>query len=92
MLTNVMLYWLTGTGASSAQIYYESMHSGRWPTPSSVPTGVAAFAEDVSIRRFSELTNNIVHWADFDEGGHFAALEKPELLVADLRRFRSARR
>ncbi|HEY3545877.1 MAG TPA: epoxide hydrolase, partial [Propionicimonas sp.] len=44
MLTNVMLYWLTGTATSSAQIYYESMHSSRWPTPSTVPTGVAAFA------------------------------------------------
>jgi pimeloyl-ACP methyl ester carboxylesterase len=92
MLTNVMIYWLTRTGASSAQLYYESMHSGRWPTPSSVPTGVAAFAEDVSIRRFSEPGNNIVHWTDFNEGGHFAALEKPGLLVADLRRFCNALR
>ena len=92
MLTNVMLYWLTGTGASSAQLYYESMHSGRWPAPSAVPTGVAVFAEDVSIRRFAEASNNIVHWTDFDEGGHFAAMEKPGLLVGDLRRFRSALR
>ncbi|MGD0928372.1 MAG: epoxide hydrolase family protein [Streptosporangiaceae bacterium] len=92
MLTNVMLYWLTGTGASSAQLYYESMHSGRWPSPSPVPTGVAAFAEDVSIRRFAEASNNIVHWTDFDEGGHFAAMEKPGLLVADVRRFRNALR
>lgn len=92
MLTNVMLYWLTGTGASSAQLYYENMHTGRWPAPSSVPTGVAAFAEDVSIRQFSEPGNNIVHWTDFNEGGHFAAMEKPELLVADLRRFRNALR
>ena len=92
MLTNVMLYWLTATGASSAQLYYESMHSGRWPAPSAVPTGVAVFAEDVSIRRFAEASNNIVHWTDFDEGGHFAALEKPGLLVEDLRRFRNALR
>jgi pimeloyl-ACP methyl ester carboxylesterase len=92
MLTNVMLYWLTGTGASSAQLYYESMHSGRWPSPSPVPTGVAAFAEDVSIRRFAEASNNIVPWTDFDEGGHFAAMEKPGLLVADVRRFRNALR
>ena len=73
-------------------LYYESMHSGRSPAPSGVPTGVAVFAEDVSIRRFAEASNNIVHWTDFDEGGHFAAMEKPGLLVGDLRRFRSALR
>jgi pimeloyl-ACP methyl ester carboxylesterase len=87
MLTNVMLYWLTGTGASSSQVYYESMHSGRWPAPSTVPTGVAAFAEDVAIRRFAEPLNNVVHWSDFDAGGHFAAMERPDLLAADLRSF-----
>jgi pimeloyl-ACP methyl ester carboxylesterase len=87
MLTNVMLYWLTGTGASSAHLYYESAHSGRWPAPSGVPTGVAAFAEDVAIRRFAEPLNNIVHWSDFDEGGHFAAMERPGLLAGDLRSF-----
>ena len=63
-----------------------------WTHPSAVPTGVAVFAEDVSIRRFAEASNNIVHWTDFDEGGHFAAMEKPGLLVGDLRRFRSALR
>jgi pimeloyl-ACP methyl ester carboxylesterase len=87
MLTNVMLYWLTSTGASSSQVYYESMHSDRRPAPSTVPTGVAAFAEDVAIRRFAEQLNNVVHWSDFDEGGHFAAMERPDLLAADLRSF-----
>ncbi|NUT36884.1 MAG: epoxide hydrolase [Hamadaea sp.] len=87
MLTNVMLYWLTNTGSSSAQMYYESMHTGRWPTPSTVPTGVAVFAEDVSIRRYSEGVNKITHWSDFETGGHFAAMEVPELLVQDVRAF-----
>ncbi len=87
MLTNVMLYWLTGTGASSAHLYYESMHSGNWPTPTAVPTGVAVFAEDVAIRRFAEQGNNIVHWSEFDRGGHFAAMEAPDLLVGDVRAF-----
>jgi epoxide hydrolase len=87
MLTNVMLYWLTGTGASSAHLYYESAHSDRWPTPSGVPTGVAVFAEDVAIRRFAEPLNDIVHWSDFDQGGHFAAMERPDLLAGDLRAF-----
>ncbi len=87
LLTNVMLYWLTATGASSAHLYYESMHSGNWPTPSAVPTGVAVFAEDVSIRRYAEQSNNLVRWSEFDRGGHFAAMEVPGLLVDDMRAF-----
>ncbi|HET6658838.1 MAG TPA: epoxide hydrolase [Rubrobacter sp.] len=87
MLTNVMLYWLTVAGASSAQLYYESMHTSNWPTPSAVPTGVAVFAEDIPIRRFAEQANNIVHWSEFDRGGHFAAMEAPDLLVGDVREF-----
>ena len=87
MLTNVMIYWLTATGASSAHLYYESTHSGNWPTPSAVPTGVAVFAEDASIRRYAEATNNVVRWSEFDRGGHFAAMEAPDLLVGDMRAF-----
>ena len=60
MLTNVMLYWLTRTAGSAANIYYEDMHSGQWPEPSTVPTGVAVFAEDIAIRRYAEQGNNIV--------------------------------
>jgi pimeloyl-ACP methyl ester carboxylesterase len=87
ILTNVSLYWFTETAASSANLYYESAHSRDWPRPSQVPTGVAAFAQDVAIRRFAEQNNNIVHWSDFDTGGHFAALETPDLLVSDIRQF-----
>ena len=87
ILTNVSVYWFTGTAGSTANLYYESMHSGDWPTPSPVPTGVAVFAEDVAIRRYAERANNIVHWSDFDTGGHFAALETPGLLVQDIRTF-----
>lgn len=84
ILTDVMLYWLTGTAGSSANIYYEDMHSGSWPTPSTVPTGVAVFAEDIATRRYAEDNHNIVHWSDFDSGGHFAALEAAALLVGDV--------
>ena len=52
-----------------------------------MPTGVAVFAEDVAIRRFAEQGNNIIHWSEFDRGGHFAALEAPDLLVGDVRKF-----
>lgn len=88
LLTNVMLYWLTGTANSSARLYYENMHSGSWGKPPvTTPTGVAVFAEDYAIRRFGEATHNIVHWTEFDRGGHFAAMEAPDLLVRDVREF-----
>jgi pimeloyl-ACP methyl ester carboxylesterase len=87
ILTNVSVYWFTGTAGSSANVYYEAMHSGDWPVPSGVPTGAAVFAEDIAIRRYAEQANNIVHWSDFEAGGHFAALETPSLLVQDVRDF-----
>lgn len=88
ILTNVSLYWFTATAASSANAYYEDTVNQQWPDPSSVPTGVAAFGQDVAIRRFSEqLNTNITRWSDFAEGGHFAALETPGLLVDDVRAF-----
>jgi epoxide hydrolase len=88
LLTNVMLYWLTGTANSSARLYYENMHAGFSPQqPGTTPTGVAVFAEDYAIRRYGERGNNIVHWSEFDRGGHFAAMEAPDLLVGDVRSF-----
>jgi pimeloyl-ACP methyl ester carboxylesterase len=88
LLTNVMLYWLTGTANSSARMYHESMHAGFSPQqPATTPTGVAVFAEDYAIRRYGERGNNIVHWTEFDRGGHFAAMEVPDLLVGDVRNF-----
>ncbi len=72
---------------SSANLYYETTHARTLPTPSGVPTGVAVFAEDLAIRRYGEKWHNIVHWSDFDSGGHFAAMETPQLLVDDIRTF-----
>ncbi|MEP6479741.1 MAG: epoxide hydrolase, partial [Rhodoglobus sp.] len=73
---------------SSAEMYYENMHSSTWhQTPATTPTGVAVFAEDVAIRRYAEGGNNITHWSDFERGGHFAAAEAPDLFVADVRDF-----
>jgi pimeloyl-ACP methyl ester carboxylesterase len=88
LLSDVMLYWLTGTAGSSAGLYYENMHAGFWAEqPGTTPTGVAVFAEDVAIRRYAERGNNIVHWSEFDRGGHFAAMEAPDLLIGDIRAF-----
>jgi microsomal epoxide hydrolase len=88
MLTNIMLYWLTGTAGSSARFYWDNRDV--WdnpPEPSSVPTAVAVFPSDIvrPIRRVAEQTNNIVRWTVFDRGGHFGPLEEPDLVVADLR-------
>ena len=91
VLTDVSLYWFTRSGASSAHLYYEMMHdqSGWAPRPrGTVPTGVAvSLSQDVAIRRFAERDHNIVHWSELDRGGHFLALEEPELFVRDVRRF-----
>src|SRR5260370_10401552 len=90
MLTNVMVYWLTRTAGSSARIYYEVAHfaqaGGKVEQPMT-PVGVAVFRYDTvpSIRSFAEKYNNIVHWSEFDRGGHFAALEEPVLLIDDIR-------
>jgi len=84
ILTDVTIYWLTGTAGSAANLYYESTHVQDWPVPSTVPTGVAVFAEDIAIRRYAEQGQRIVHWTDFQTGGHFAALETPDLLVRDV--------
>ena len=83
-----MLYWLTGTANSSARLYYENAHaSSSGKQPGTTPTGVAVFAGDYAIRRYAERHHNIVHWSEFDRGGHFAAMEEPDLLVGDIREF-----
>jgi pimeloyl-ACP methyl ester carboxylesterase len=88
LLTNVMLYWLTGTAGSSARLYYDNMRAGFVPPqPVTVPVGVAVFAGDYAIRRYGEQGHNITHWSEFDRGGHFAAMEAPDLLVGDVRSF-----
>ncbi len=90
VLTNVMLYWLTGTAASAARFYYEDAHATPPSNePTTVPTGLAAFAGDFSgIRRFAQRDHhNIVRWSVFDRGGHFAAHKVPDLLVGDVREF-----
>lgn len=117
MLTDVSLYWLTGTAGSAAQIYYEEAsatdwreEAGDWSADSgdnhgdgagcgeaaddwaagpraTVPTGVLVSTHDATIRRWAERDHNVVHWAELDRGGHFLALEAPDLLIDDVREF-----
>ncbi|MFB4318102.1 epoxide hydrolase family protein [Actinomadura sp. 21ATH] len=88
LLTDVTLYWLTGTAASSARLYKEG--AARWGRPverSGIPHGVAVFPGDGGIRRIAEREHHVIHWSEFDRGGHFAAMEAPDLLVGDVRAF-----
>lgn len=86
LLTNVMLYWLTGTAGSSARLSRESV---RGPIPCPVPVGVAVFPHDITlpVRAFAERAYTITRWTEFDRGGHFAALEAPDLFGDDVRAF-----
>ena len=89
VLTQVSLYWLTNTSAGAVRYHYSEAHSGAEPVVSQGRIGVAVFADDFqTIRPLAERDNaNIVHWSEFDRGGHFAVLEVPELVVGDLRIF-----
>jgi epoxide hydrolase len=89
VLTQVSLYWLTNTAATAVRYHYSEGHSGAKPAVSQGRIGVAVFAHDFqTIRPLAERDNaNIVHWSEFDRGGHYAALEVPDLVVGDLRTF-----
>lgn len=79
MLTNISLYWLTATAASSARLHHDTP---RALEGCPVPVGVAVFAHDItqSVRPLAERLYDISHWSEFERGGHFAAMEVPELL------------
>lgn len=93
MLADISLYWFTGAIGSSFWPYYARMHSG-WPIPAGgtidVPTGYAAFPREI-VRPPQSLAaatyRNIQRWTPMAKGGHFAAMEQPEALAAEVRAF-----
>jgi pimeloyl-ACP methyl ester carboxylesterase len=89
ILANASLYWFTASGGSAAYVGYAQ--AGGWgapPVSSGVPTAAIQFAHDVGIRSSAADANAIARWTDVnDRGGHFAALEEPELLADDIRQF-----
>jgi epoxide hydrolase len=112
MLTDIAIYWFTGTAGSAAQIYYEEISAAGWsadggadwadgggdggdgadqggwaPARGTVPTAVLVSALDVTVRPWAERDHNVVRWTELAEGGHFLSMEKPNLLVDDLRAF-----
>jgi len=88
LLTNVSIYWFTGTGTSAASFIYEAAHAERdWGAMSPAPTGMAVFAADSMLRYVLNGDGHVEHWSEFESGGHFPAMEVPDLLVADVRKF-----
>lgn len=95
LLTNIMIYWVTETMPSSVRLYFESSHpiptkaSARAPRKDRVPVGVALFPKEIHIpaRKWVEKSYNLVHWTEMPRGGHFAAMEEPQLFVEDVRKF-----
>jgi pimeloyl-ACP methyl ester carboxylesterase len=89
MITNIMTYWVTGTITSSARLYWELQHAERKPERVEVPTGIARYPKEVIQfpRSWVERAYNVTYWSEMPRGGHFAAMEQPELFVDDLRTF-----
>lgn len=91
ILTDVSLYWFTNSAGSAANLYYETYHDPSLFAPrerGTVPTGVAvSTTQDIAIRRFAERDHTIARWTEFDQFGHFAALEAPDILLEDVRAF-----
>jgi hypothetical protein len=87
LLTNVSVYWFTGTGATAAQFIYEASHADPDWSPSPVPTGFAVFSAESLIRRVLDPGHENQHRSEFDHGGHFPMYEAPELLVGDIRSY-----
>lgn len=87
ILDNVMLYWLPGTGASSARLYWESFNAFA-PMQFELPVAVSAFPKEIlpAPRKWVERNvKNLVHWGQMEKGGHFAAWEQPEAFMRELR-------
>ncbi|WP_436497204.1 epoxide hydrolase family protein [Actinokineospora sp. HUAS TT18] len=89
VLLEVSVAWFTNAAAGMTRSYYENAEAPDAASVNAAPTGVAVFADDFqTIKVFAERDNSaIVHWSRFDRGGHFAALEVPEVVAADIRAF-----
>jgi epoxide hydrolase len=92
LLANVTAYWATATATSSTRLYYETRQAGRSALPSAfigVPTGIANFPGEITRmpRSWVEAAYRVVHWSEQPRGGHFAAMEVPDLFVDDVRTF-----
>ncbi|WP_455448839.1 epoxide hydrolase family protein [Natrinema thermotolerans] len=89
LLDNLSVYWLTGTIGSSMRLYAETDVGAATPESVDVPTGHARYPAEVykTPRGWAEAVYDVEYWSEQPEGGHFAAMEVPELFVEDLRAF-----
>jgi microsomal epoxide hydrolase len=89
LLTNITIYWVTETAASSTRIYYENRVAAPVQGRVTVPTACALFPREITTppRKWVEARYNLVRWTPMPRGGHFAALEQPDLLIGDVREF-----
>ncbi|WP_436278571.1 hypothetical protein [Micromonospora marina] len=95
VVDNITLYWLTGTGASSARWYWEfgrflaaAKEAGQAPPPAKVPVAFTAFPDEIwaAPRSWVEAVYpGVAYFNEVDRGGHFAAWEEPELFAAEMR-------
>lgn len=88
MIDNIMLYWLPAAATSSARLYWEVMRNPRNRAVTAIPAGASVFPKEIhaTSRRWAEQTyTDLRYWNELDRGGHFAALEQPELFVGELR-------
>lgn len=105
LLTHIMIYWVSETIGTSFLAYYDYANTSAFTWikegvksftgKSKVPTGFALFPKDISSppRAWAERFFNVKRWTEMKKGGHFAALEEPQMLAEDLREFfKSARR
>ena len=93
VVANVTAYWLHRDGSASAQFLYDAQHAARdWGVQPAAPRGWSVFGGGGSVvRRLMDPDHEISWWTEHVEGGHFAAMETPELFVNDIRDFFRAR-
>jgi pimeloyl-ACP methyl ester carboxylesterase len=103
LLNNIMIYWVTQTAHSSFRLYHEAMHdmvqvmynplskinpADKTGTKVGMPAAIAHFQTDPPApKNFVAKFFNVLQWTEMPKGGHFGAMEQPELLAADLRKF-----
>ena len=100
LITNIMIYLITNSFSSASWIYFGRREEGGRLFPKNfkkinIPTGIAKFPKEMSEwppKSYLERIFNIQHWSEMNKGGHFAALEQPDVLVKDLRKFLSGLR
>ncbi|KKI88061.1 epoxide hydrolase family protein [Shouchella clausii] len=89
LLTHIMVYWVTNTIGSTAHMYYDNAHSLPPIGYIEVPTGLALFPADILLppKEWAMRNLNVIRWTSMPRGGHFTALEEPELFADDIRAF-----